>query len=135
MIFGRRIKHKLPRFPEGVASTFRALCEVIPAEDLPQLREELENCVDTIRQTAAGNHLIDLAMVDELHRCCLYLFDRYEDFSDKERALVIGAVRYFVATEDPLPDDAFSSGFNDDALVMNHVLEQVGAEEMCITVN
>ncbi|MEZ4752837.1 MAG: hypothetical protein R3A13_00780 [Bdellovibrionota bacterium] len=57
--------------------------------------------------------------------------DDYEDFSIN-KSKIVGAVRYFAVAEDPFPDETFASGFDDDARVLNHVLEELGLEEYYI---
>lgn len=134
MVFGKRQRYKLPKFPDTVIPSFRSFCEALPESDIPQVREELQECVAKIESEGDENRLIDRKRLQALSRVSHYLLDRYEQYSETDRALVIGAVRYFVFIDDPLPDDAFSTGLDDDAMVMNHVLEQLGEEDLFIDV-
>ena len=135
MIFGKKIKHKLPKFPEGVADAFHSLCEALPVESLPDIRVELTACMDQLYQTMEENSLMDKELAENIYQRCLFLLNNYEGYDDHQRSLAIGAIRYFVVLDDPIPDDAFSSGLYDDAMVMNHVLEQLGAEDMTMAVS
>jgi fructose-1,6-bisphosphatase len=47
----------------------------------------------------------------------------------------VGALRYFVSDDDSFSDLEFASGFNDDAEVMNHVLEELGLEQEVIDID
>ena len=134
MFFFQRTKHKLPKFPPTVAATFRSLCEDIPAEEAMKLRDEVLICVDEAREREKSDPRTDLNSTIELANCCKALLDRYENFSSKQRALVIGAVRYFAGGNDPLSDEDFASGLWDDKRVMNYVLEQLGVEDMFLKV-
>ena len=49
--------------------------------------------------------------------------------SSIERPKIAGAVRYFVAGDDPFDDSIFASGLFDDQRIVNHVLEELGLNE------
>jgi uncharacterized membrane protein YkvA (DUF1232 family) len=132
MIFGRRTEHKLPKFPENVESTFRDFCEALPNEAIPDVKQQLDQAVKTILRKSIENDLIETKLVNELYEASCALLERYEKFDKAGRAMVIGAIRYFVVEDDPLPDTGFSSGFYDDAKVMNYVIDQLGENELII---
>ena len=132
MIFSRRLKHPLPKVPNNVRPTFRNACEALPPEALEELSEMVTRSLERTRDEAATSPRIDIRMAEEIASRCRLLLEHYEEFSKEERALVVGAVRYFVIDEDPFSDDVFASGFDDDARVVNHVLEQLGIEGMYI---
>ncbi len=135
MIFGKRYKHKLPTFPAEVAPTFQNLCEAVDAGLIPQLQEELGKFVREFEEGAENNQRIDLRLVKQLEQCSRALLERYIDLTEEQRALAIGAIRYFVITDDALPDEGFASGLDDDVAVMNYVLEQLGVEGMFIRID
>ena len=134
MIFGRRSEHKLPKFPESVESTFRDFCEALPAESVEEVKQELDKAVKAILRRAMENDLIETKLVNDLYAVSCSLLERYENYDQGGRAMVIGAIRYFVVENDPLPDSGFSSGYYDDAKVMNYVLDQLGENELIIEV-
>ena len=78
------------------------------------------------------NPNMNLALARDLAERCRYLMSHYGDYGQEDRALIMGAVRYFAIAEDPVSEAAFASGFDDDARVMNHVLERLGLEDMII---
>lgn len=121
-------KHKLPQFPPGVSRTFKGLSEPLKPEEIPELRGILDRNLAELADRAKANERIDLALMYELADVAHYLLDQYDRFNTEQRAMVIGAVRYFAIAEDGLPDESYASGFDDDAEVMNYVLEQLGIE-------
>lgn len=131
MIF-RRTKHKLPKFPSAVASTFHSLCKAVAPEEIDKLRVEIAQCKVDLLTASKNGTIIKPELLEKLYQASLYLIDNYLGFSRKQRALAIGAIRYFAIINDPLPDNAFTSGLFDDIQVMNHVLEKLGGEEFII---
>lgn len=125
-------KHKLPRFPETLIPTFRRLCDPLPVEDLPALKEDLNNCVARVRELGQENQRVNVHRLEQCAEACQFLLDEYEKFTREQQALIIGALRYFVIIDDNLPDDTFVTGFDDDAKVVNYVLEELGIEDRYI---
>ena len=69
----------------------------------------------------------DLPLPRALASRCKRLLMRYDESGPEERAAIVGAVRYFLETHDLERDDG-PSGFDDDAKVMNYVVEGVAPE-------
>lgn len=134
MIFGRRNEHKLPKFPESVEAVFNDFCEALPPESIAEVKSELDKAVKKILRKSLENDLIETKLVNELYEASCALLERYEEFGKSHRAMIIGAIRYFVVENDPLPDSGFSSGYYDDAKVMNYVIHQIGLDELIIDV-
>src|SRR5262245_61517834 len=114
MIFGRKKEHKLPKFPESVEAVFKDFCEALPDEAIPDVKAELDKAVKEILRKSLENDLIETKLVNELYEVSCTLLERYSQYDQMGKALVIGAIRYFVVEDDPLPDSGFSSGFYDD---------------------
>ncbi|NDC38259.1 MAG: hypothetical protein EBZ48_09435 [Proteobacteria bacterium] len=133
MFFDKR-HHPLPAFPPGAAATFRRLCKSLPPSEIPELLQSLERCVDEIRSEAKDNPLLQLPLIESLHDRARFLLEQYEQFPESQRKLIIGAVYYFAIDQDSSPDVEFATGFDDDAKVMNHVLEELGIEGMFIEI-
>jgi len=132
MIFRRRFQHKLPKFPPNVIPTFKQLCREISPEEIPQLRTEVDTCLEELRTEAQQNELVNLQLAEEIAERCRFLLERYEQFGASQRKLIIGAVCYFAVEKDPFSDSSFASGMDDDAKVMNYVLQQIGVEDRYI---
>ena len=128
MIFGKRIRYKLPKFPQSVIPTFRRYCEPVPVEEIPEILAILNHNAEDIRTRAYQNVNIDPTKVDKIATACRIMLAEYETLDDIGRGLVIGAIRYFIRPDDPVSDHKFASGFDDDVQIINHVLEQVGID-------
>jgi len=123
-------KYPLPKFPDSVIPTFKCLCEEVKAEECANLLHLVEETANNIKQSQV--EWLDKGSGLHLAECCVILLNRYDEFPQTLKPLIIGAVRYFVAESDPIEDEAFASGFLDDVQVMNHVLEKLGLEELIL---
>ena len=134
MVFFRRYKHKLPRFPHTVIPTFRNLCEVLPDEDVEKLLPQLDTHLLELEETAKSNPNVNIVLGRELSERSRYLLTHYPEFGKKEKSLILGAIRYFAHAQDPVSETTFASGFDDDVQVMNYVLERLGLENLYIRI-
>ena len=133
MIF-RRCEYPLPKFPHNVAPIFKRLCVAVPVEKIAQIKSDLDNCMEQMRAEAPEKPNLDIKLADEIGKRCHFLLDRYSELEKKDQALVMGAVRYFVYDDDPFPDGTFATGLDDDATIVNHVLEKLGIEDQFIEI-
>jgi hypothetical protein len=131
MFFSRR-KHKLPNFPEEAIPTFRSLCEVLPDEAIPDLSDKLDEAYDTYENRSLENPLMNMRRVQQIYDVAHYLLRQYHSFANHEKSLIVGAVRYFLDDDDVALGAEFFTGFDDDAKIMNHVLEELGVEDRFI---
>jgi uncharacterized membrane protein YkvA (DUF1232 family) len=129
------MKHELPTFPKGVAKTFKAACEVWSQEMVLSLRDSVKDYISQFEELHIVHEVGDLELAKALAKVSQMLLSRYATLDQEQKALVIGAVRYFVEDNDPLPDTGFASGLVDDAQVMNHVLERLGIEGHFIAID
>lgn len=134
MIFGKRRNHPLPRFPDTVAPTFRRLCERVPASEAAGILAQVDQCMDGFRELARDHHRLNLSLAEKVAERCRYLLNRYSDYDHQQQALIMGAVRYFAIAEDAMAETEFATGFDDDARVMNYVLEELGLDELYIAI-
>jgi uncharacterized membrane protein YkvA (DUF1232 family) len=111
---------------------FRSFCEALPVDQLPSLRRELETAVKAMLHEGGARIQQNTPTIQALKERSELLLARYEQFGETERKLAIGAIRYFLNPDDPFPEEAFASGFDDDVRVMNHVLEAVGCIDQVI---
>lgn len=128
MIF-RRKKHPLPRFPNTVIPTFKQLARAVSEEEARAMIPQIDECLSKLKIESQKKRNINLELGIEIANTCRYLLSIYPKRSEKERALIIGAVRYFAFADDPFSETDFATGFDDDACVINHVLEALGIEE------
>jgi hypothetical protein len=125
-------RYKLPKFPPELIPAFESVCEALPADSIDDYHKEVDEVLAKCREVAKNNTTINIPLAEEIANRAHILLDHYKEFDEKKRALVVGAIRYFAVMDDALPADVFASGMNDDANVMNYVLEEVGLEEHCI---
>jgi uncharacterized membrane protein YkvA (DUF1232 family) len=127
VIFGKRRRHPLPKFPSEVGSTFRSVCQSLPVEDLPTFQREFDEAIRELEGDPDFQR--HRKVVEALADRCRLMLKLYPHLSEKQKALVIGACRYVALVDDPLPEEVFASGFNDDIKIVNHVLEQLGVHD------
>jgi len=132
--FFKKRKHPLPKFPADVAPTFERLCEALPVERVKELEPEVDLCMKNFEDAAADYPHMNLTLARQIADRCRTLLSKYPELSESERAMVIGAVRYFAISEDALSETTFASGFHDDARVINYVLEELGMAELCLRI-
>ncbi|MCB0339924.1 MAG: hypothetical protein KDD53_09980 [Bdellovibrionales bacterium] len=132
MIFRGRKKHKLPQFPGHIVPTFNALCEALPAELVDSMQAEIDDYVEQIRIHSLEDEHVNLELCEAIAERCSYLLAHYSELTDQDKALAVGAMRYFIYDEDGMGDKTFGAGFDDDAKVLNHVLEELGFEDKFI---
>lgn len=88
--------------------------------------QELEN---QEQEDLLGPNII---LATEIHSRFEELLLSYANFEISDRALIMGAINYFLAPRDLIPDHTPISGFDDDVRILNYVLEQIGKSELCI---
>lgn len=128
MIFKPKSKYELPTFPPEVRATFKKLCKSVPLEKIAEIRDELDQCVVSMENEAKTHTNMNIELARKLAERSRYLLDNYEQFDSQGQALAMGAVHYFAIAQDPISDTAFAGGFDDDAKVMNYVLQELGIE-------
>ena len=128
MVFWKKRKYTLPKFPASVGQTFKLLCETLDDQQIDELRQAVDQNFLEAVEKSKDNENFDIDSARSLVDCCYYLLDRYPDFAEKEKGLIVGAVRYFAIADDPFDDETFATGFYDDMRVMNYVLEDIGVD-------
>ena len=128
MVFSRR-QHPLPKFPPDIIPTFENSCETLRVDQIPELKNALVRETQALSDRAETNRLLNRALIAFISDRCAWMLERYAEYTAKQQALIVGAVRYFASEQDPLPDGEFASGLHDDAAVVNYVLEELGADE------
>ena len=105
-----------------------------PASDFPELAERMERHLAMVEKLAVEDGGID---VDVARRVAGALADvladvpgRPDAYSSEARALLRGAVEYFILDRDDDTDSEPGIGFDDDARVLNAVLQAIGRPEL-----
>lgn len=124
-LFRKKRQHHLPKFPSILIPTFKRFCTEATPEQLQELRKAIYQCVDQAEVKGEHSDRVNVALAHEIARRCELLLELYDQRDVESRRLIIGAVRYFVSDEDAVGDASFATGFDDDARVVNYVLEQL----------
>lgn len=111
---------------------FIAGCVPTPPGDLPGLRLRTQAHLAWARKAAATSPALDLDMATRIAHTLTLVLDEPDQYSDEDRALLRGAVDYFVNSEDEANDFTDGVGFDDDARVLNAVLEALGRKDLLI---
>lgn len=128
LVFWKKRRHALPKFPPMVSQTFKLLCETLDDQQIEELRKAVDqNFLDAL-ENSKTNEAFDIDSARSLVDCCYFLLDSYHEYDEKQQSFIVGAVRYFAIADDPFDDETFATGFYDDMRVMNYVLEDLGIE-------
>lgn len=109
---------------------FRRLCIATSPEDLTQLSSVIDMHIDHIRTNAGPATDVETAVMIAKTLCKLLASGI--DFDDEARAQIRGAVEYFLLTDDAEDDMENVLGFDDDARVVNTVLDRIGHPEFAV---
>ena len=112
---------------------FRRLCIETSAEELSQLGEVIELHLDQIKADAGSATDVETAALVAEAACKVLSFA--DQFNSQERAMVRGAVEYFILNDDASDDLDDALGFDDDARVLNSVLDRIGRAELKVDVS
>lgn len=103
---------------------FRRLCIETSDEELTELGGVVEL---HLRQLTEADHPVaDTETARKVGAALAELLDGGERFDAQERALIRGAVEYFLLSDDASDDLDDALGFDDDARVLNSVLDRIG---------
>lgn len=122
----------LPAGPGSIGETFEQLSQVLPPEDIQNLREQIDATYKDLENSANDFLGPNLTVAAELRDRCKLLLDRYNEFPPELQRLAIAAIYYFVDPADAVSDETPLVGLEDDVLVVNHVLERLGLESLYI---
>jgi len=124
-IYASRVRSELG---DAVGGVFLKLVEVVPPEEAARLAGLIDRYMEDVRRALAEPALIDASQASHIAASCKALLALYEDLDESGRAAVVGAVRYFVRRVDADDDLESPLGFDDDAVVVNIVIDLVGAD-------
>ena len=99
------------------------------------LLTELERYTRRIDEATYRRHYVDVDLAEGILRSCRHLLENdWPDLDDDERKLALLACAYYVDPEDAEGDLDSVSGFEDDALILNCVLDAIGRPERKVRV-
>jgi len=109
---------------------FRRLCIATTVEELTQLDSVVEMHLDHIRTNAGP--ATDVETAEMIGDALTKLVTSGLDFNGESRSQIRGAVEYFLLMEDADGDMDDALGFDDDARVLNTVLDRIGHPEFAV---
>ena len=112
---------------------FRRLCLPTPAEELAALASDVEVHLEQI-QAQAGPRT-DLDTASAIARSLVALLGDTAALSDADRSLVRGAAEYFILADDASGDLDDVLGFDDDARILNSVLERIDRTDLLVALD
>ena len=119
-------RFQLPSGEKSIEARFIKLCELQPDSALPNIREHITSALGNLRSQNKAFLGPNLKLAEAIAYGCNQLLDAYPKLTEEHKQLAIGAIRYFLVHMDTLPDSKPLVGLDDDALVLNHVIEQAG---------
>lgn len=117
------------RFPlpntSRAAERFKELAEAFTIDQLPEVRRKLAAAGHQLKRHE--NDLLgpSIRRGTELLELCGFLLDSYDRRSRYEQAMISGAVQYVLMRADAVDDATPVVGFDDDTMIVNHVLEEL----------
>jgi hypothetical protein len=118
--------------PESIGALFEPLVGPLDGVGLSQLRAQIRQHHEEFHEAARDNGLLPLDIASELAKGLEQLLDRFHELDDREQTLVAGAARYFVSDSDARPDLESVLGLDDDLIVFNWVVAEIGHPELKI---
>ncbi len=93
---------------------------------------ELTEAYREMLNLAESSPNMNTQRLNDIYKVGSYLLSHYESFPQRKQSLIVGGIRYFIAEDDALNDLVFYTGLDDDAKILNYVLEELGIEDMYI---
>jgi len=122
------------RLPSNVREIFEEMCEALPREEAWALAPAVRDHARAVRSAQKANEFLDADTAEQIASALIAILMDYDSFKDDHKRLIIGAIRYFVTSQDAEADLTSILGFEDDALVLNYVLEIIGREDLKVAV-
>lgn len=118
--------------PDSIRTVFEKVLSTLNGVELSQLRAQIHQHHEEFHKAARDNGLLPLDIASELAKGLEQLLDRFHELDDREQTLVAGAARYFVSDSDARPDLESVLGLDDDLIVFNWVVAEIGHPELKI---
>ena len=111
----------------------RTYAEDLPPSDITRLVADVRRHLEKLVKAQETSELVPIDLAALLASRLELALSSALSLSASERALVVGAARYFVSTDDVRPDTTSNTGLDDDIEVWNHVAEVLGRPDWTLT--
>jgi hypothetical protein len=112
---------------------YAELREDLGAAGLASLRVSVRSHFEDLVRVQQRDELIAVDLGELLCVRLEGLLIAAHQFDGETRASVVGAARYFISSDDAVPDERSCTGLDDDVDVFNHVARQIGRADLVIT--
>jgi hypothetical protein len=111
---------------------FVAGCLPTSLEAFGTLRRRIANYLELVERASLRPGRLDLDSATAISTVLVTLLDEGDHYDASERALLRGAVDYFVDSDDGAHDLTDALGFDDDARVVNAVLDALDRRDLLL---
>lgn len=119
-----------PGLAPEIERVFRPLCAPLDAPEAAALQAAIAEHLHAVRQARQRNEFLDLAAAETIAAGLQSLLEAYPGCPPPQRALIVGAVRYFARSDDAEGDLISVLGFDDDKTVFNYVAGAIGRPDL-----
>lgn len=116
--------------PAEEVDRFEPLCSESTSEEVLRLKGRVEAHAGLLEEASRKNEFLDRSLAKRVAEVLATLIDNSADLDADGRALLRGAVEYFVLTTDADDDISSPIGIEDDARVVNVVCEVLGRTDI-----
>lgn len=113
-----------PPTPHEIA-TFERLCGIVGADEIRDLRAAIQQHLRELNHAARRNELLATDLAEELATKLDQLLVLLESFPPDHQRFIVGAARYFVSSDDVLPDLQGPLGLDDDVAIFNLTVRRI----------
>lgn len=124
----------LPLFPnmldQNIEEIFLPLCQDLPDTKIRTLCKHVSDHLEHVHTALGANEFIDISVAEQIAERLTILLSEITSFPENKRRLVVGAARYFILDRDAQDDLSSILGFDDDLIVLNYVLTELGRQDL-----
>lgn len=116
----------------GELNQFVSACVPTTAEELTKLRQAVADHLAYVTEAASRSNAVDVDTATAIAVALTTVLADPGALDTEGRALLRGAAEYFIRRDDGADDLTDAIGFDDDARVLNRVLEVLGRTELTV---
>jgi hypothetical protein len=111
---------------EDVADLVIRFAHPVSASELKGMAFDVDKYLAVLRRMSRMASGLDLELGRRIGRACKEMIRTCDTTEQRQVALVVAAIRYFVYPYDAEDDVSSQSGLEDDAMVVNYVIRETG---------
>lgn len=118
--------------PAHIQQQLMPLCEALPETAVSTLTTKIDEYLLAIQAALQQNEFMDIQLAREIAECLHLVLQDYGRYPADQQALIVGAARYFIKNDDAEHDLYSVLGLDDDAAVLNYLLDTLNRPELKI---